>query len=216
MQRAAELALPEMLQQWLQEGADVEERDSSGATPLWLAAKGTKCPASEPERSQCIELLLAARATVDALPITQETPLMVAAQRGSVAHCQLLLQAQADVQHQDRRGKRVLQHASGAARQLLQALQGDANLAPEGFSNGPALCPPMVPMVPMQGEGRSCRSFETFLNVQPLPAWPAVDWRATHGYGGVGPGSASTGAVGASYGNVWGSQPWPAPENWWR
>ena len=25
----------------------VQERDSSGATPLWLAAKGTKCPASE-------------------------------------------------------------------------------------------------------------------------------------------------------------------------
>ena len=26
---------------------DFQERDSSGATPLWLAAKGTKCPASE-------------------------------------------------------------------------------------------------------------------------------------------------------------------------
>lgn len=218
MQRAAELALPEMLQQWLLEGADVEERDSSGATPLWLAAKGTKCPASELQRSECIELLLAARATVDALPITQETPLMVAAQRGSVAHCQLLLQAQADVLHQDRRGKRVVQHAvHSAARQLLQraALQGEANLAgPEGF-DGPVLSPaPMVPM--MQGqEGRSCRSFETW-NVQPQETWPAVDWRsaAPCGYGGV-YAPAAPGAV--TYANAWGSQhPWPAPENWWR
>eukprot|EP00435_Cladocopium_sp_Y103_P036589 s1814_g9.t1 len=184
MQRAAELALPEMLQQWLQEGADIEERDSSGATPLWLAAKGTKCPASELQRSECIELLLAARATVDALPITQETPLMVAAQRGSVPHCQLLLQAQADVLRQDRRGKRVVQHAAnGAVRQLLQreaAVQGEANSAgPEGFNPGPVLSPAhMVPM--MQGqEGRSCRSFETWsAHERPQETWPSEDWRS--------------------------------------
>eukprot|EP00913_Durusdinium_trenchii_P024059 g22595.t1 len=90
IQRSAELALPDTLRQWLQEGADVEERDGSGATPLWLTAKGVK--GTEQQRSECIQLLLGAQATVDALPITQETPLMVAAQRGSVAHCQLLLQ----------------------------------------------------------------------------------------------------------------------------
>eukprot|EP00434_Breviolum_minutum_P022978 symbB.v1.2.020272.t1/scaffold1692.1/size111236/1 len=143
MQRAAELARPEMLRQWLQEGADVEERDGSGATPLWLAAKGgaESTGASEQQRSECIQLLLTAQATVDALPITQETPLMRAAQRGSVAHCQLLLQARANVLRKDRRGKSVVEHAkSSAVRELLQreadAGPGEAGSSGEG-TDGP-------------------------------------------------------------------------------
>ncbi|CAK9097745.1 unnamed protein product [Durusdinium trenchii] len=124
IQRSAELALPDTLRQWLQEGADVEERDGSGATPLWLTAKGVK--GTEQQRSECIQLLLGAQATVDALPITQETPLMVAAQRGSVAHCQLLLQARAEVHRSDRRNRRVLEHAKGPqVRQLLQLAEMD-------------------------------------------------------------------------------------------
>lgn len=66
LQCAARLALPDVLRRWLTEGADVEERDGSGATPLWLVVRGAAGGAAE-----CIRLLLEAKATVDALPITQ-------------------------------------------------------------------------------------------------------------------------------------------------
>jgi len=185
MQRAAELARPEMLRQWLQEGADVEERDGSGATPLWLAAKGAKSTASEQQRSECIQLLLTAQATVDALPITQETPLMVAAQRGSVAHCQLLLQARANVLRKDRRGRSVVDHAkSSAVRELLQreadAGPGEAGSSGEG-TDGPEVFTAYGDMNFAQGEGRSCRSFEKWngVSVATAPGPSALSWPAT-------------------------------------
>ncbi|CAE7633994.1 secG [Symbiodinium pilosum] len=109
LHRAAELAVPVMVRAWLNEGADVEERDSSGATPLLLAAKGAGRTA---ERTECIKLLLCADAMVDALPITQETPLMHAAAQGIRQHCELLLEARADCQLRDRRNRQPIDHAT--------------------------------------------------------------------------------------------------------
>ncbi|CAE7510418.1 BTN1 [Symbiodinium natans] len=109
LHRAAELAMPAMVRAWLDEGAAVEECDSSGATPLLLAAKGTGRVA---ERTECLELLLRADAMVDALPITQETPLMHAAARGVYEHCKLLLEARADCHRRDRRDRQPIDHAA--------------------------------------------------------------------------------------------------------
>ncbi|CAE6935009.1 Asb13 [Symbiodinium sp. CCMP2592] len=109
LHRAAELAVPSMVRAWLSEGAAVEECDSSGATPLLLAAKGKGRTA---ERTECLELLLRADAMVDALPITQETPLMHAASRGVREHCELLLEARADCHCRDRRDRQPIDHAA--------------------------------------------------------------------------------------------------------
>jgi len=119
LHRAAELAVPSMVRAWLSEGAAVEECDSSGATPLLLAAKGKGRTA---ERTECLELLLRADAMVDALPITQETPLMHAASRGVREHCELLLEAKADCHRRDRRDRQPIDHAATKdVRALLSA-----------------------------------------------------------------------------------------------
>lgn len=110
LHRAAELALPETVRAWLQEGSDVDERDSSGSTPLSLAARGERhvtkaehaSAASERRRNECLQLLLDFKATVDTLPITQETPLMEAVAKGCMSHCTLLLEARADPCVRDR------------------------------------------------------------------------------------------------------------------
>lgn len=119
LHRAAELAMPSMVRAWLSEGAAVEECDSSGATPLLLAAKGRGRTA---ERTECLQLLLRAEAVVDALPITQVTPLMHAASRGVREHCELLLEARADCHCRDRNGRQPIDHAATEdVRALLSA-----------------------------------------------------------------------------------------------
>lgn len=120
LHQAAELALPEIVRAWLQEGSDVDERDSSGSTPLSLAARGERhatraedaSVASENRRSECLQLLLSFKATVDALPITQETPLMEAVAKGCMSHCTLLLEARADPCVRDRHGRSALDRAT--------------------------------------------------------------------------------------------------------
>lgn len=125
---AATHALPEDVAAWLAEGADVDERDGSGATALWLAVRGARGAArgAEGPRKQCVELLLEARATVDALPITLETPLLIAAASGSVLLATKLLAARADPTMRDRSGQTPLQRAGHAAVRELLTCAGTA------------------------------------------------------------------------------------------
>jgi len=184
---------------WLKDGADPDERDGSGATPLWVAVRGIekalKPPlhpagealgqkerlsprevtevklsrkararlrvaaaaaeaanaqnefamhvdehggpvfqklcrpataqeadyASDTPRDECIRLLLEARASVDVLPITMETPLLIAALMGDTRRCAQLLAAKADPMACDREGRSVLDRATDpAVQELLQ------------------------------------------------------------------------------------------------
>lgn len=119
---------------WLREGACADDRDGSGATPLWHAVRGTGSKAADAvdddAREQCVDLLLNARASVDILPITMETPLLVAAANGDIRRCRQLLDARADPTVADRDGRTPLQRAKGSAvRDLLQS--ASAHLANE-------------------------------------------------------------------------------------
>lgn len=135
---SARHALPADLAAWLADGACADERDSSGATPLWLAVRGTKlllrvpvelfkCEVkseggSETPRDHCVRLLLEARAAVDVLPITMETPLLVAAASGDLRRCSQLLEACADPMVCDRDGRTVLSRAANnSVHELLLA-----------------------------------------------------------------------------------------------
>lgn len=122
---AATHGLPEDLASWLQEGADVDERDGSGATPLWLAVRGrrvhggrqvvTPLPtplADDGNLQRCVRLLLEARAAVDAQPITLVTPLLLAASTGDVPLVRALLAARAEPLLKDRDGNTALQRAA--------------------------------------------------------------------------------------------------------
>lgn len=112
LHRAAAFGLPGDVGYWLEEGSSPDERDGSGATPLCSVVRSITAGSidtssdqcSTSDAVQCIHLLLEARATVDALPITQETPLLTAAARGHVGLCVLLLQAKADPSIRDRNG----------------------------------------------------------------------------------------------------------------
>lgn len=107
---------------WLSDGACVDERDGSGATPLWHAVRGVGAAAVVPwegaveiPRDQCVAMLLEAGASVDVLPITMETPLHIAAANGEIGRCQQLLEARADPTVADREGRTPLQHATDPA-----------------------------------------------------------------------------------------------------
>lgn len=156
---AARGGLPADVEAWLGEGACADERDGSGATPLWLAVKGEGSPpphmsarrevssassssfssspptrhgpallqeqekeAAESPHGHCVSLLLEARASVDVLPITMETPLLIAAARGDIRRCAQLLEAGADPTVRDRHGRTPLERAARAdVRTLLLA-----------------------------------------------------------------------------------------------
>lgn len=109
---AAKLAIVADVEAWLKEGACADDRDGSGATPLWLLVKGTssKCAANSvtEARDRCMGLLLEARATVDILPISMETPLLLAAAAGDASCCAQLLAARADPHVRDRKGRTPL------------------------------------------------------------------------------------------------------------
>lgn len=100
----------------LHDGAFVDEGDRSGASPLWHVVRGHGRRASNSEegaaRSRCVDLLLEARASVDVLPITLETPLSIAAFQGDLQLCQQLLKARANPLAPDRRGCTPIQRAS--------------------------------------------------------------------------------------------------------
>lgn len=162
LHRAAALGLPDDVSAWLEDGGCVDERDGSGATPLCLAVRGPGWAvlqqlADVGQRppgngvAQCVRLLLDAQATVDALPITQETPLLSAADQGDVRLCSMLLDARADPLVRDRKGRTALDVAAnvhvrailsatlpGPAPAPLPAAWGPGHAAPSGR---PGTCP---------------------------------------------------------------------------
>eukprot|EP00405_Crypthecodinium_cohnii_P027392 CAMPEP_0206506438 /NCGR_PEP_ID=MMETSP0324_2-20121206/56766_1 /ASSEMBLY_ACC=CAM_ASM_000836 /TAXON_ID=2866 /ORGANISM="Crypthecodinium cohnii, Strain Seligo" /LENGTH=594 /DNA_ID=CAMNT_0053996169 /DNA_START=171 /DNA_END=1952 /DNA_ORIENTATION=+ len=141
LHRASTLRHEEDISAWLQEGADVDECDSSGATPLWLVVRGRRqadgqstLEAQGQGRTpsiDCIQRLLQAKATVDALPISLETPLAVAASSGDVEHCRLLLAARASLESRDREGRTPLQRATPAVAEVLRRHSPCQNLVGE-------------------------------------------------------------------------------------
>lgn len=138
LHRAAELGLPADVACWLGEGGCADERDGSGATPLCLAARGaagsdTSMPDRARRTAQCVSLLLDARATVDALPITQETPLLTAAALGNVDLCALLLQARANPSVRDRKGRNAWDKAANHEVRALLAASPFTAAGPAGF-----------------------------------------------------------------------------------
>lgn len=115
---AARQAIVADVEAWLEEGASADERDGSGATPLWLVVKGplskSEASTSPHARDRCVDLLLGARATVDVLPITMETPLLLAAAMGDALCCARLLAARANPSARDREGRTPLDCAANA------------------------------------------------------------------------------------------------------
>jgi len=79
-------------------------------------------------RSRCVATLLEACAAVNVLPITMETPLLIASARGDLPLCEQLLAAEADPSLADRSGRTPLKCAANdRVRQLLvTALPEDA------------------------------------------------------------------------------------------
>uniref|UniRef100_A0A7S4S8B8 Uncharacterized protein n=1 Tax=Alexandrium monilatum TaxID=311494 RepID=A0A7S4S8B8_9DINO len=128
---------------WLADGACVDEPDGKGATPLWLAVQGACGPGSAKveehgeQRERCVRMLLEAGATVDALPITLETPLLVAAAHGHARLCSLLMRARADPTVRDRSGRTALSSAEQADVQVI--LSGAPVQAPCLHSNEASL-----------------------------------------------------------------------------
>lgn len=115
---AARLAIVADVEAWLEDGACADERDGSGATPLWLVVKGTTSKSAvstgNHARDRCMDLLLGARATVDVLPIGMETPLLLAAVTGDAPCCARLLAARANPSVRDREGRTPLDCAANA------------------------------------------------------------------------------------------------------
>ena len=104
----------------LQEGVPVNERECDGLTPLWIAASTGN--------ETIVRMLLEAGAQVDARSgaYRQITPLIVAAAKGYTGTVRILLEAGADVNAQSSSGETALMEAAieghfGIARLLLQA-----------------------------------------------------------------------------------------------
>lgn len=79
----------EIVKLLLEAGADVDNGQQGGATPLWIA--------SQEGNERIVNLLLAAGARVDARSMDGATPLIAASEKGHHGVVQLLLQAGADV-----------------------------------------------------------------------------------------------------------------------
>lgn len=137
---AAKLAIVADVEAWLKDGAHADDRDGSGATPLWLLVKGTssKCAASTvtEARDRCMGLLLEARATVDVLPISMETPLLLAAAAGDASCCAQLLAARADPHARDRKGRTPLDCSANVQ---IRGLLDDATCA-GAWDTSPSAC----------------------------------------------------------------------------
>ena len=125
----------------LDAGADVNERDWLGTTPLHAAVEGSGAPAFLPSRLALLSaqrdipesdsrpdgseaaapdhlavarLLLATGADVDARDRRETTPLSLAAARGGIAMAQLLLDHGADIEASDEDRANPLMHAAAA------------------------------------------------------------------------------------------------------
>jgi len=190
---AAKNAIPTDVAKWLASGACADERDGSGATPLWHAVRGPNAQSTpvrqavpekssssgdgeESPRGSCIAMLLKAGATVDVLPITLETPLLIAAARGDVRRCSQLLEARADPTVADRDGHTPLQRAKGEdVRALLSRAAQEGADDHDMFESGPA------PFLHADGTHQH-PGFLSGFNAIPMSPYPAADnlWMGNH------------------------------------
>ena len=100
---AARMGMIEAVKQHLAAGADVNAKESGGATPLLFAAQGG--------HKEIAELLIAEGAEVNANDSTGYTPLHYAAARGHKETAELLIAKGADVNAKDNQGRTPLNKA---------------------------------------------------------------------------------------------------------
>eukprot|EP00929_Paragymnodinium_shiwhaense_P000161 TRINITY_DN100401_c0_g1_i1.p1 TRINITY_DN100401_c0_g1~~TRINITY_DN100401_c0_g1_i1.p1 ORF type:complete len:487 (-),score=31.18 TRINITY_DN100401_c0_g1_i1:98-1558(-) len=162
---AARCGIPSDVAFHIAEGEDVDLRDGSGSTALCEAVKGPsddtarilacralsasdgsareKAVTPTTPREECLRLLLEARACVNVLPISMETPLAIAASMGQTRHCEQLLLARADPLIKDRSGRDALEKAKGEGvlELLSKAVESTMHVQPPaGLANGCDSC----------------------------------------------------------------------------
>ncbi|KAI3994687.1 hypothetical protein MKX01_002303 [Papaver californicum] len=112
---------PEGLKKALESGADKNDKDSIGRTPLHNACSLGKV--------KCAQVLLEAGAVVDALDISKSTALHYAVGCGYIECVQLLLDNGADVNLQNSEGKTPIDVAKQFNRQeILKLLEKSASV----------------------------------------------------------------------------------------
>ena len=118
----------------VEKGADLEVRDNYGRTPLLLCARERGGP-------QTTEILLKARAQVNAKDKFGDTPLDLAAWRGKEAVVNLLLAAGAEISSQGPKAQRLFSEAAanGLSRLFSALTKAGANPDVRLFSNGTLL-----------------------------------------------------------------------------
>jgi hypothetical protein len=116
---AAEMCRVESVKLLLQAGAQVWAHDQNGDTPLIGAVSGF-CYWKEAKkaRENIIRALVAAGSNPNEINNSGETPLMAAADSGSLDAARVLLTIGADIHQRDKSGKTVVEHATEALPKL--------------------------------------------------------------------------------------------------